>query len=412
MRSRQRLKEARSRNRAVGGNIHTSDTFGAIDRAGCEGQAGNRMTLRRQTGLALLGLVATAGVALAQTWQQPQGYPPPAQAGPPGQIPPRSAYQNQICTRLEAQLAHLDRGGGMDPAQAEQIRKYEANTSQQQAEIDRTVAQARRLGCSSSGFFLFSLGQNPQCTGLNNQIDRMRANLARLTSEMQRLQGGSLDRGEQRRSILMSLGENNCGPQYRSAQQQAPGFFGALFGGTPDNPSYGAQGGTYRTLCVRTCDGSYFPVSFATVPARFQEDEQACRRMCPAAEVMLFTHRNPGEEVAQAVSITGQPYTALPNAFRFRQEFNASCSCRRPGQSWAEAVGPDQSLEQGDVVVTEDRARQMSRPREPAKQKGAAHPPAQPAPASQPAPAAQPAPSAEGGKRSIRSVGPPFIPAR
>jgi hypothetical protein len=209
----------------------------------------------------------------------------------------------------------------------------------------------------------------------------------------------------------MSLGENNCGPQYRSAAQQAPGFFGALFGGTPDNPSYGAQGGTFRTLCVRTCDGSYFPISFATTPARFREDEQVCQRMCPAAEVLLFSHRNPGEEVAQAVSIQGQPYTALPNAFRFRQEFNQACSCRKPGQSWAEAVGPDQEVEQGDVVVTEDRARQMSRPQQPKQTKGAPLVPAAPAQAAQPAQTQPPAPS-ENGKKQIRSVGPPFIPAR
>jgi hypothetical protein len=382
------------------------------------------MNSRLKAALALIGLAATAWAAhaqtqMAQTWQQP--LPPgqvPQQAMPPGpppqgQMPPRSAYQNQICTRLEAQLANLDRGGGADPQQAEQIRRFEANAGQQQQEIDRATQQAQRLGCSSSGFFLFNLGQNPQCTGLNNQIERMRANLARTTTELQRLQGGNLDRGEQRRSILMGLAENNCGPQYRSASQQAPGFFGALFGGTPDNPSYGAQGGTYRTLCVRTCDGSYFPISFATVPTRFAEDEQICRRMCPAAEVMLFSHRNPGEEVAQAVSTQGQPYTALPNAFRFRQEYNPACSCRRPGETWAEAVGPDQDVQQGDVVVTEDRAKQMSRPAQPKQVKGAplAPPQAQPAQAAQPA---QPAQSAtqENGKKTIRSVGPPFIPAR
>ena len=382
------------------------------------------MIFRWQTGLTLIGLAATLVAAQAQPWGQPQ---PPAAIpqGPPGQIqpqaapgqpptamPPRSAYQNQLCVRLEAQLVNLDRGGGADPAQAEQIRRFEASANQQQQEIDRATQQAQRLGCSTSGFFLFNLGQNPQCTGLNNQIERMRANLARTTAEMQRLSGGSLDRGEQRRSILMSLAENNCGPQYRSANQQAPGFFGALFGGTPDNPSYGAQGGTFRTLCVRTCDGSYFPVSFATTPARFRDDEQACQRMCPAAEVMLFSHRNPGEEVAQAVSIQGQPYTSLPNAFRFRQEFNQACSCRKPGQSWAEAVGPDQEVEQGDVVVTEDRAKQMSRPQQPKQTKGAPLAPAAPAQAAQPAQTQPPAQPSENGKKQIRSVGPPFIPAR
>ena len=30
----------------------------------------------------------------------------------------------------------------------------------------------------------------------------------------------------------------------------------------------GPPSGTYRTVCVRSCDGFYFPISFATVPAR------------------------------------------------------------------------------------------------------------------------------------------------
>ena len=39
-----------------------------------------------------------------------------------------------------------------------------------------------------------------------------------------------------------------------------------------------------RTVCVRTCDGAYFPISFATVPARFPDDERTCKALCPAAE--------------------------------------------------------------------------------------------------------------------------------
>jgi len=89
------------------------------------------------------------------------------------------------------------------------------------------------------------------------------------------------------------------------------------------------QAGTYRTLCVRTCDGFYYPISFSTVPTRFPEDERACQRTCPATEVMLFTHRNPGEDVNQAVSLSGRAYRDLPNAFHYRQTYDSACSCRR-----------------------------------------------------------------------------------
>src|SRR5260221_291474 len=72
---------------------------------------------------------------------------------------------------------------------------------------------------------------------------------------------------------------------------------------------------TLKTVCVGTWDGYYFPVSYATVVSRFGEDERPCRRLCPAADVALYTHRNPGEEIEQAVSMGGRPYTELPTAF-------------------------------------------------------------------------------------------------
>jgi len=123
-----------------------------------------------------------------------------------------------------------------------------------------------------------------------------------------------------------------------------------------------AQSGSFRTVCVRTCDGFYFPISYATSPGRFAQDEKTCQRMCPAAEVQLFSYRTTGEDVTQATSTNGQTYSSLPNALKYRQSFDAACSCKRAGQSWAEALGRDDNVEAGDIVVTEDRAKQMSLP--------------------------------------------------
>jgi hypothetical protein len=57
--------------------------------------------------------------------------------------------------------------------------------------------------------------------------------------------------------------------------------------------------------------------------------------MCPAAEVQLYTYRNPGEEITQAVSLNGHAYSDLPTAFSYRKEVNRACSCRRAGQTWS-----------------------------------------------------------------------------
>ncbi|HEY0568147.1 MAG TPA: DUF2865 domain-containing protein [Xanthobacteraceae bacterium] len=361
-------------------------------------------------------------VVLASATAGAQGLPPP----------PAPAGQNPTCTRLEAQLSSVDRGAS-DPARADQIRRYEESLGKQQSELERVSTQARRSGCEGSGFFQLFSGQSQQCGPLNNQIQQMRTGIDRTRSELERIQASSVDQN-QRRGILMALAQNDCGSQYRAAAQAAQprNFFETLFGGNAPGvaPSESTQSSTYRTVCVRTCDGFYFPISFSTVPGRFPEDEQACKRMCPASEAMLFSHRNPGEDISKATSISGRNYTDLPNAFRYRQKYDSACSCRRPGESWAQALqqADDRTVERGDIVVTEERSKQMSQPKaEPPPRAGRGDPRsgqanARPAPAAaNPAPATvEPAAQAASGekpaevdpaKRTVRNVGPQFLPA-
>jgi hypothetical protein len=284
------------------------------------------------------------------------------------------------------------------------------------------------MGCDSSGFFSLFNGQSAQCGPVNTQIQQMRGNLDQINSSLDRLRGGGpggSDRDNQRRSVLLALAQNNCGPQYANAARSSGSFLDNLFGNNNPNPApidNGAASGTFRTVCVRTCDGFYFPISFATVPGRFADDDRTCKSLCPASEATLFTYRNPGEDISSAVSINGQPYSALPNAFHYRTEFNPSCSCKAAGQTWSDAlknIDDKASVDQGDIIVTEERAKKMSQP--PAKpgpvaqnqKKGTAPVNATAAPTD--APVSAPgggAATSDPANKPIRSVGPTFIPAR
>jgi hypothetical protein len=357
----------------------------------------------------LLGIAASGTPAFAQT--------------NPGAAPQQGAQANPICIRLEGQLATIDRGAGTgDPAKDEQIRRYQDAQAKQQAELDRVTLQAKRMGCESSGFFSLFSGQSAQCGPVNNQIQQMRGNLDQITTSLERLRSGGIggaDRENQRRSVLTALAQNNCGPQYAAAARGPGNFIDSLFGNNntlpPPSADLGPPSGTFRTVCVRTCDGAYFPVSFATVQARFQDDEKTCKALCPAAEATLFAYRNPGEDINQAVSLNGQPYSSLPNAFKFRTEFNASCACKAAGQTWSEAlksVDDKAAVEQqGDIIVTEESAKRMQQRTQPkappAAKKGAA--PAGTAAA--PAPAAPPAETTATTDKNkpIRTVGPTYI---
>jgi Protein of unknown function (DUF2865) len=375
----------------------------------------------------LLGSLMLSAPVLAQMNPGMQPPPPPAGVPPQGAPPMQSGPAvNPVCPRLEAQLATIDRGGSGDPARDDQLRRYQEAASQQQAELDRVTMQAKRMGCESSGFFSMFSGQSAQCGPVNARIQQMRGNLDQITGNLERLRAGggmgAMDRDNQRRSVLTSLMQNNCGPQYANAAANPQGgnFLNNLFGGNNNNPGapgadLGPPSGTYKTVCVRTCDGGYFPVSFATSPARFADDEKACKALCPATDAALYAYRNPGEDINSAVSVNGQPYTALPNAFKFRNEFNPACACRAQGQTWSDALKSidekAEAAQQGDIIVTEESAKKMQQQRLQQQKAAQGKKGAPPAQAAAPAEAAPPPADATASSENkpIRTVGPKFL---
>ncbi len=397
------------------------------------GQAGRQTTMGAIVGAivgAVVGAAALAAPALAQGYpvppapipqapNQPAQYPQPtyqpSSAQPsPNQTPLNPATTNPVCVRLEGQLAAFDRGGA-DPARADQIKQSEDAIAKKQADIDRATAQAHKSGCAGSGFFALFSALSPQCGPITSQIQQMRGDLDRMTSDLQQLQSGTSNQADQRRALIGQLAQNSCGAQYTAAanSQGGPqGFFDALFGGgTIVNPNGdGAPNGTYHTVCVRSCDGYYFPISYSTLPSHFAEDQLTCQRECPAADVALYSYRNPGESMDQAVSTNGQLYTALPTAYRYRTQLISGCSCRRPGESWEDALknaDDSSTLESGDIVVTDQNAKALSQPPKPAGKLPAA--PSKPVANATPTPAPASTAAPDDAKHPVRVVGPPFL---
>lgn len=84
---------------------------------------------------------------------------------------------------------------------------------------------------------------------------------------------------------------------------------------------------TYRTMCVRLCDGYYWPVSFATARESFERDQRTCTRSC-GSSVALYYYPNPGGALEDMVNLQGQPYKSLGTAFVYRTTYDANCKCR------------------------------------------------------------------------------------
>jgi hypothetical protein len=252
-------------------------------------------------------------------------------AGSPG-----FAQDYQLCVKLEARLMQLDRernGGGSN------VNQYRTAIAEAQRRLSVARQQAQRSGCGQQqGFLFFRPPRAPECQKVDAEIRQLETNLRNMQSRASQSAPSSssaIDR--ERRNILTMLGENRCGPQYqRYARQRTAGLFGMFLRDYTRDPYMrdGLNGdrrdfyGTYRTLCVRSCDGFYWPVSFSTVQSHFAYDEQTCRRSCPGTDVSLYVHRNPGEGPEEAISLAGQPYAASPNAFRYRDEYVEGCSCK------------------------------------------------------------------------------------
>jgi hypothetical protein len=147
---------------------------------------------------------------------------------------------------------------------------------------------------------------------------------------------------------------------------QAQDFFSALFGGfgrsrapvirmpfSDDGPfvqpgegrRYGGGG---QAFCVRSCDGRHFPV---TGPDN-QSRAASCSSLCPASETKLVY----GSSIDNAATDNGKPYSELPNAFRYRNELVAGCTCNgKDALGLAQVkIENDPTLRKGDIVAGEN----------------------------------------------------------
>jgi hypothetical protein len=98
-------------------------------------------------------------------------------------------------------------------------------------------------------------------------------------------------------------------------------------GEDPAADFHDGRSGTYKTYCVRLCDGYFWPISFSTTADRLEQDAEACNSAC-GTPARLFVHAIPGGSVATMQSLDGLPYSALKTAFLFRTKFDAQCKCR------------------------------------------------------------------------------------
>lgn len=218
----------------------------------------------------------------------------------------------------------------------DQLPRIEAEIRQVERASQAAQSQLERSDCYD--YFLFSktLRRTRQCVDLAGQAESSKRRLAELDAQRQQMKAGG---GQSLTDdIYLELARNKCGRDYEIQAQKIKNKnpFASLWQDEdgPNGPRGGSYGGapgqtTYRTVCVRLCDGYYFPVSFATVENHFDRDIETCESQC-AAPAKLYYYQNPGGSIEQATAVREKtPYTGLKTAFRFRKEYVQGCSCKQ-----------------------------------------------------------------------------------
>lgn len=280
-----------------------------------------------------------------------------------------TAYaQSRVCRQLRSELAELSTA----TRSTAQVRKYDAAIGTQRDQLRQAKAQARRSGC---GFSLFGQGRG-QCGPLNTKIEKMERNLEGLQRQRSALSGRA--NGRSRGQLQAALDANGCNGE-RMARKEPPrqvaraerdggSLFEQLFGGgvkrrdsaaelldgslgrmderqetrrilNPSGtgavitiePNMSRIRGELATVCVRTCDGYFFPMSNAASARDFARDQQNCESACPGIGVELYYHSSADKERTEMFSsVSGEPYSQLPAAYLYKQpgvQRPAGCGC-------------------------------------------------------------------------------------
>ncbi|MCP4999657.1 MAG: DUF2865 domain-containing protein [Hyphomicrobiales bacterium] len=255
-------------------------------------------------------------------------------------IPVAIAQDRAVCARLEAQLAQFNSVIPRDDISS----RYDGAISEHRNNIQRMRVELGSLDCTAGSVTVLGSRTQSVCRRMEADMTREEAQLQIALSQRKAAITGDNSQAKQR--ILAALKANGCSAADGIIIRDTLGVQGDEDLVDLDDPYR-----RYRTICVRICDGYYYPISFASTPDQFGRDAAQCASTCPGAEVDLFFHSVPEQESEEMVSVADQtPYRSLPSAFAYRRNSSfggPQCSCDEglpPSGSIAVAPGSSRSV--------------------------------------------------------------------
>lgn len=142
-------------------------------------------------------------------------------------------------------------------------------------------------------------------------------------------------------------------PAYRFQYRSQRRYQSRPVDDTEDDIGPPDSGGPYRTMCVRACDGFYFPLRHSARRRNFAADIKSCRAAC-GEEARLYYYSEQGGSPDSMTDLAGRAYKDMPNAFAYRKALVSGCTCKPAPWSYEE-VSRHRSY--AKAAAEEERAR-------------------------------------------------------
>jgi hypothetical protein len=188
---------------------------------------------------------------------------------------PAAEAQSRMCR----QLAEMARGGG------------------DSRDVRRELREAIKAADNSRCFGFFFGKHDSSCRALKARINRLEHSLQRGNSRP-RLSDRQLQREISRHGCLERT------PQTKVAS--------------------GPSGQGYRTVCVRKCDGYFFPIAHQRHKGGFERDQKICGGIYGGDHAELYYYPSDGT-IDTARSIGGRAYKDQSFAHLYQREFRPEC---------------------------------------------------------------------------------------
>ena len=293
---------------------------------------------------------------------------------------PLPALALDVCAELQSRLASIPDvdirhgGAGADTSQI----------AQQNARLQEARANLRQLGCSTGSVTVYRTSNARECSAIASSVERIERELRSLEANLGE-RGAIGGYQEARARILAEIELYGCGDTDGLHSADANGRNEPITLNQPtDVPDdefqsdglatrygVGTSGGRLRTVCVRTCDGGFFPITAGASPLDFRRDQRACARMCPQAETELYYQAIDSVDNGEMIStVTGRLYAQLPAAFAYRTRDpfkQQACSCNLSADQRQMRASGGNAIKENVGSVTTIRMRPVGNANAPAK---------------------------------------------